>query len=112
MKVHQADMLAVLIGGRAAPNATEVFLAVAGAHNPVLFLELWTRAGGRLGYAELRLAGHETMSQDRYAGLYELAQLHAADFPCPGPIAELSGVLLPRREVLERLASGGVFPRP
>lgn len=110
MKVRQQDMMAILIGGRASQSSTEAFIAIAGADDPVQYIDLWSRSVGRLGYIELRLVGTETMSRQRTAGLYEVAGLHPADYQCPGPIAELSGVLWPRREVLEQISARRIEP--
>ena len=106
MQINQKDMVISLIGGRAAPDSTEAFLSVVDADQPVLFLDLWNREVGRIGFAELHLCGSESRALGCSAGLYKLAQLHPADYQAPGPVASLTGVLWPRREVLEQLEAG------
>lgn len=106
MHIRQKDMVVSLVGGREAPDSTEAFLSIAGASQPVLFLDLWNKESGRIGFAELQLCSDDTRSQGRSAGLYKLARLHPADYQAQGPVASLTGVLWPRREVLEQLEAG------
>ena len=106
MQINQKDMVISLIGSRAASDSTEAFMSIADADQPILFLDLWNRGAGRIGFAELHLCGSEARTLGRSAGLYELTQLHPAGYQVPGPIVSLTGVLWPRREVLEQLEAG------
>ncbi|MNF62236.1 hypothetical protein D3C84_439120 [compost metagenome] len=106
MEITQSALRIVFVSGRAASEATEMFFYAAERYEPRLYLDLWGGSGSsRLGYAELRRAGEEEGPDGVTLGLYELARLHGADFPCQGPVASLSGVLWSRREVLARFSA-------
>ena len=106
MQVKQRNMVLSLIGGRAGSGSTEAFLSIVGSDQATLYLDLWDKDAGRLGYAELRHCRTESRTKKRSAGLYKLVRLHSADYQAPGPVASLTGVLWPRREVLEQLEAG------
>lgn len=103
MQIKQKDLVVSLIGGRTGPESTEVFLSIAGVSQPKLFLDVWSKESGRIGFVELHLCGSEARSLERSSGLYKLAQLHPADYQAQGLVVSLTGVLWPRREVLEQL---------
>ena len=103
MQIKQKDLVVSLIGGRTGPESTEFFLSIAGVSQPMIFLDLWSKESGRIGFLELHLCGSEARSLRCSSGLYKLAQLHAADYQVQGLVVSLTGVLCPRREVLEQL---------
>ena len=105
-EIKQSEMVVSFIGARADVASTEMFLSIVDVAEPTIFLDLWHRSSGRIGFAELRLCGSESFSSGRTAGLYELVKLHGEHFLVPGPIASLKGVLWPRREVLLQFEEG------
>lgn len=106
MAISQRDLNIIFIPARCSESSTEVFLWVAGCDEKTLFLDINTRSGGRIGWAELERCGEEQRRDGVMTSGYELARLHAADYQPQGPVVSLSGVLWPRREVLEQLAAG------
>lgn len=99
------------IDGRRSADSTEIYLKLDLDVDEV-YLELW-RQDARIGY--VRLARFQQPEEFRAYTFkakepFEIAELLPADFPCPGPLVSLSGVLWSERELHESLAKYPSFP--
>ncbi|ENY6671631.1 hypothetical protein MMK59_006672, partial [Pseudomonas aeruginosa] len=110
MIISQSRLTAMMLDGRKSESSTELFVQIADASEPVLYLELWSESA-LIGYARLdRCESATELRQGRSVSTFALSGLLSADSPAPHPVVALSGVLWNRRELASELGASPVFP--